>query len=205
MIKISKKEDIIFKQIKVLNLEYDEGIPENILKMELELYKDELNEILNELKNKNIISYENNKIKINKEKTVELEETAADEEVKEETAKEETITEETKTNEEIKKETANGKTITEKTKTNEETKVEIEIDDELKEELNEKEKETIKIIQNLMSEDKTVSKHTLEGELLYGELKLSNFSMYHVLLSLENNKIIRKNKKVDGDYYRLII
>jgi len=56
-----------------------------------------------------------------------------------------------------------------------------------------------------MSEDKTVSKHTLEGELLYGELKLSNFSMYHVLLSLENNKIIRKNKKVDGDYYRLII
>ncbi|MCL2157732.1 MAG: hypothetical protein FWH54_06900 [Methanobrevibacter sp.] len=50
MITITKKEKIVFNQIKIFHLEYDEGIPENLIKMELGIYEHELNEILNNYK-----------------------------------------------------------------------------------------------------------------------------------------------------------
>ena len=49
-----------------------------------------------------------------------------------------------------------------------------------------------------------VSKYTLEGHLLYGDLKLSNFKMYHIILSLENKNLLKPIKKEDGDYYLLV-
>ena len=69
--------------------------------------------------------------------------------------------------------------------------------------LDAKEKKSLEIIKNLIDEKKTVPKYILEGKLLYGELKLSNFRMYHIILSLENKGILKPIKKFDGDYYLL--
>ncbi|MBC7100942.1 hypothetical protein [Methanothermobacter tenebrarum] len=71
------------------------------------------------------------------------------------------------------------------------------------EELNQLEKETIKIIKNL-TENGLIPRYTLEGNLLYGKLKLDNLQMYRILLSLENKKILKKIKRKDGEYYKLL-
>ncbi len=71
------------------------------------------------------------------------------------------------------------------------------------EELNQLEKETIKIIKNL-TENGLFPRYTLEGNLLYGKLKLDNLQMYRILLSLENKKILKKIKRKDGEYYKLL-
>ncbi|MDI9624394.1 MAG: hypothetical protein QFX38_05870 [Methanothermobacter sp.] len=71
------------------------------------------------------------------------------------------------------------------------------------EELNQLEKETIKIIKSL-TENGPVPRYTLEGNLLYGKLKLDNLQMYRILLSLENKKILKKVQKEDGEYYKLL-
>ncbi|MDL2246819.1 hypothetical protein LJB96_04295, partial [Methanobrevibacter sp. OttesenSCG-928-K11] len=52
-------------------------------------------------------------------------------------------------------------------------------------ELDQKEKDSIEIIKKIVNEDNLVSKYILEGNLLYGDLKLTNFRMYHIILSLE--------------------
>ncbi|KZX13514.1 hypothetical protein [Methanobrevibacter filiformis] len=74
-----------------------------------------------------------------------------------------------------------------------------------KAELDEKERKSIEVIEKLINNDNIVSKHILEGSLLYGDLKLTNFRMYHILLSLENKNIIEKIKATHGDYYKLLI
>ena len=51
--------------------------------------------------------------------------------------------------------------------------------------VNIKEKESYNLIKELVDDKNLVSKYTLEGHLLYGDLKLSNFKMYHIILSLE--------------------
>lgn len=154
MITITKKEEIILNQIKIFNYEYSEGVPENLIKMELGIYEHELKEILNELNSKNIISYENNKVQL----------TNNEHEIKSVNSKKEVI----------------------------------------EAELDKKEQESLKIIKELVNKEKTVSRYTLEGNLLYGHLKLSDFRMYHIILSLENKGIIKKIKKNDGEYYLLI-
>jgi len=154
MITITKKEEIVFNQIKIFHLEYDEGIPENLIKMELGIYEHELNEILKELANKNLINHENKKIKLK----------------------------------DFDKEIATVDSKKEATKA----------------ELDNKEKKSLEIIKNLVDEKNIVSRYTLEGNLLYGELKLSDFRMYHIILSLENKNIIKKIEKNDGEYYILI-
>lgn len=71
-------------------------------------------------------------------------------------------------------------------------------------ELNIKEKESYNLIKKLVDDKNLVSKYTLEGHLLYGDLKLSNFKMYHIILSLENKNLLKPIKKEDGDYYLLV-
>ncbi|WP_407376596.1 hypothetical protein [Methanobrevibacter sp.] len=71
-------------------------------------------------------------------------------------------------------------------------------------ELNMKEKESFKLIQQLVDEKNLVSKYTLEGHLLYGDLKLSNFRMYHIILSLQNKGLLKEINKDDGQYYLLV-
>jgi hypothetical protein len=154
MITITKKEEIVFNQIKIFNLEYEDGIPENLIKMELGIYEHELKEILGELASKNLITHSDKKIKL------------AD----------------------FKKEI---------TAVNSRQEV-------IMADLDAKEKRSLEIIEKLVDEDKTVSKYILEGHLLYGELKLSNFRMYHIIISLENKGLIKPMNKLDGEYYLLV-
>jgi hypothetical protein len=155
MITITKREELVLNQIKIFHLEYDEEIPENILKDELNIYEHELNEILNVLDNKNLINYENNKIKlIESEKAINT--VASNKEVK-------------------------------------------------MAELDQKEKDSIEVIKNIVNKDNLVSKYILEGNLLYGDLKLTDFRMYHIILSLENKGILKKVNNSDGEYYLLLL
>ena len=71
-------------------------------------------------------------------------------------------------------------------------------------ELNKKEVNTLNLIKQLIDEDNKVSKYILEGNLLYGSNKLSNFQLYHILLSLEIKGLIKKLKLRDGEYYKLM-
>lgn len=70
--------------------------------------------------------------------------------------------------------------------------------------LNQKEKNALELIKTLLNKNKEISRYRLEGELLYGEEKISNFRMYHIILSLENKKKIERVKRKDGEYYRYI-
>ena len=154
MITITKKEEIVFNQIKMFNLEYEEGIPENIIKMELGIYEHELKEILEELSKKNLISYKDKKIKL----------ADFEKDIRSVDSRQEVITAD----------------------------------------LDVKEQKSLEIIENIVDENKTVPKYILEGNLLYGELKLSNFRMYHIILSLENKGVLKPIKKSDGEYYILV-
>ena len=71
-------------------------------------------------------------------------------------------------------------------------------------ELNIKEKESYELTQNLVDDKNLISKYTLEGHLLYGDLKLSNFRMYHIILSLQNKDLLKPITKDDGEYYLLV-
>lgn len=154
MITITKKEEIVFNQIKIFHLEYNDGIPENLIKMELGIYEHELREILKELNNKNLIEYKEKKIKL----------ADFDKSINAVDSRQEVI----------------------------------------KADLDVKEQKSLEIIEKLADQDRTISKYILEGNLLYGDLKLSNFRMYHIILSLENKGIIKPINKSDGEYYLLI-
>ena len=67
-----------------------------------------------------------------------------------------------------------------------------------------KEKESYKLIQDLVDDKNLVSKYILEGHLLYGDLKLTNFRMYHIILSLQNKGLLKTINKDDGEYYFLV-
>jgi hypothetical protein len=71
-------------------------------------------------------------------------------------------------------------------------------------ELNMKEMESYKLIQKLVDDKNLISKYTLEGHLLYGDLGLSNFRMYHIILSLQNKGLLKTITKDDGEYYLLV-
>ena len=71
-------------------------------------------------------------------------------------------------------------------------------------ELNQKEKTSYEIIKSLMDKDGFVSRYEIEGNLLYGDLKLSDFRMYHILLSLENKGLIEPVSRKNGDYYKIL-
>jgi hypothetical protein len=71
-------------------------------------------------------------------------------------------------------------------------------------ELNQKERDSYKLIKELVNDKNLVSKYTLEGHLLYGDLKLTNFRMYHIILSLQNKGLLKTFTKDDGEYYLLV-
>lgn len=63
MINITKKEENIYNQIKLLQIEYPMGVSFGTLRMDLNITEHELQEILDLLKTKNIIQIEEGKIK----------------------------------------------------------------------------------------------------------------------------------------------
>ena len=77
-------------------------------------------------------------------------------------------------------------------------------EDVINAELNQKEKASFEIIKSLMDDKGFVSRYEIEGNLLYGDLKLSDFRMYHILLSLENKVLIKEKNRKNGDYYKVL-
>lgn len=77
-------------------------------------------------------------------------------------------------------------------------------EDVINAELNQKEKASFEIIKSLADEKGFVSRYEIEGNLLYGDLKLTDFRMYHILLSLENKGLIKAVYRKNGDYYKIL-
>ncbi|MGZ7210482.1 MAG: hypothetical protein ACXVHV_11420 [Methanobacterium sp.] len=74
----------------------------------------------------------------------------------------------------------------------------------VKEDLNQTEIKAFKLIKDV-SKDGLISSYVLAGELLYGNLKLSNIQMYHLIIGLENKGLIKKVDMKDGEYYEVRI
>ena len=154
MITSTRKEEVVLDQVKIFNMEYDDGIPLNILKKELGFHEYDLVHILEELQNKDLIVFKDKKVRLSdSEKEIN---------------------------------TVNSKKDVEEL------------------ELNLKEKESYNLIKNLVDDKNLISKYTLEGHLLYGDLKLTNFRMYHIILSLQNKGLLKPIDKNDGEYYLLV-
>ena len=157
MIAITRKEEVVFDQIKIFDVEYDGEIPISALKKELcsgSFHEYDLVQVLNSLANKQLINFKDSIIKL----------ISSDKEIS----------------------TVNSKKDLEEL------------------ELNLKEKESFELIKTLVNEKNLVSKYILEGNLLYGDLKLTNFRMYHIILSLENKGLLKHIHKSDGEYYLLV-
>ena len=152
MITITKKENLILNQIKYLQAEYSEGVPYNILKLNLDISETDLKDRLSNLENKRLISQNDNYIKTQR--------------------------------------VENKLNVVE-------SKAEV-----LEEDLNQMEIKAFKLMEELANEG-LISRHILEGHLLYGDLKLSNLQMYHLIVNLENKGLIEKIKREDGEYYSL--
>ena len=154
MINITRNEEVVLNQIKIFNIEYPEGIPLGLLRKELGFHEYDLVQILEELQDKDLIVFKDNKA-ILSESEKELN-------------------------------TVNSKKDLEEL------------------ELNQKEKDSYNLIKDLVDDKNLIPKYTLEGHLLYGDLKLSNFRMYHIILSLQNKGLLKTLNKDDGEYYLLV-
>ena len=154
MINITKNEEVVLDQIKIFDTEYSVGVPVNVLRNELGFHEYDLVQILEELQDKDLIVFKDNKASLS------------------ESEKEVNTVNSRKDVEEL--------------------------------ELNMKEKESYKLIQELVDDKNLISKYTLEGHLLYGDLKLTNFRMYHIILSLQNKGLLKAINKDDGEYYLLV-
>ena len=157
MITITRKEEVVFDQIKILDVEYDGNIPFKALKKELcsgSFHEYDLVQVLNTLSDKELIEFKDSIINL----------LDSDKEIN----------------------TVNSKKDLEEI------------------ELNLKEKESFEVIKSIVNEKNLVSKYILEGNLLYGDLKLTNFRMYHIILSLENKGLLKRIHKSDGEYFLVV-
>ena len=152
MIHITKKENMVLNKIKYFQTEYDDGVPYNILKLDLELSEMELKDILKILEDKKVISRVENRVKVCAVDEINVLESKAD--VK-------------------------------------------------KEELDDMEKKAFEIITELAGKEGHVSRYSLEGHMLYGELNLNTQKTYNLIISLENKGLIKKIQLSDGEYYSL--
>lgn len=154
MITITRNEEVVLNQIKIFDIEYPDGIPVDLLRKELGFHEYDLVQILEELKDKDLVIFKDNKVNLSEnEKEVN---------------------------------TVNSKKDLEEL------------------ELNQKEIDSYNLIKELVDDKNLISKYKLEGHLLYGDLKLSNFRMYHIILSLQNKGLLKSIDKDDGEYYLLV-
>lgn len=154
MINITRNEEVVLNQIKIYSVEYPEGVPLNVLRGELGFHEYDLVQILEELQDKDLAIFKDNKASLSdSEKEIN---------------------------------TVNSKKDVE----------ELELD--------RKEKASYELIRELVDDRNLVSKYTLEGHLLYGDLEISNFRMYHIILSLQNKGLLKSINKDDGEYYFLV-
>jgi hypothetical protein len=153
------QEKLIISSLKYLQAEYRDGVPFNILKLDLGLSDDDFKEILLNLKDQGLVSIADEQIKI-----------------VEKVSEDDSKVEDYEDAELIKKE---------------------EID------LSEKESKAWDLMNKLADESGRISRHLLEGNLLYGELKLSTLGVYNLITSLENKGLLKKIQLTDGEYYSI--
>lgn len=154
MINITRNEEVVLNQIKIYAVEYPDGVPINILRKELGFHEYDLVQILEELQDKDLLIFKDNKASLSdSEKEIN---------------------------------TVNSKKDVE----------ELELD--------RKEKASYELIKELVDDKNLISKYTLEGHLLYGDLEISNFRMYHIILSLQNKGLLKSINRDDGEYYLLV-
>ena len=154
MITITKNEEVVLEQIRLFNIEYPDGIPIDFLRAELGFHEYDLVQILDELEDKELIIFKDDKVSLSQ----------SEREIN----------------------TVNSRKDVEEL------------------ELSMKEKESYNLIQSLVDDKNLISRYTLEGHLLYGDLKLTNFRMYHIILSLQNKGLLKTINKEDGEYYFLV-
>ena len=154
MITITRNEEVVLNQVQIFDREYSDGIPIDVLRKELGFHEYDLVQILEELKDKDLIIFNDNLVSLSD----------------------------------------NGKEIN--TVNSKKDAKEIE--------LNQKEQDSYDLIRSLVDDKNLISKYTLEGHLLYGDLKLTNFRMYHIILSLQNKGLLKTINKEDGEYYFLV-
>ena len=154
MINITRNEEVVLNQIEIYAIEYPEGIPISVLMKELGFHEYDLVQILEELQDKELVVFEDDKVSLS-DKNIEVN-------------------------------TVNSKKDLEEM------------------ELNQKEKDAYELIKELVDDKNLISKYTLEGHLLYGDLEISNFRMYHIILSLQNKGLLKSINKDDGEYYMLV-
>ncbi len=154
MINITRNEEVVLSQIEIFAIEYPDGVPLSVLRKDLGFHEYDLVQILEELQDKDLIIFKDNKAILSE----------SEKEIN----------------------TVNSKKDVEEL------------------ELNMKEKESYELIQQLVDDKNLISKYTLEGHLLYGDLKLTNFRMYHIILSLQNKGLLKTIEKEDGEYYFLV-
>ncbi len=76
-------------------------------------------------------------------------------------------------------------------------------EDVKKEELNQTEEKAFEIIKEVAGESGLISRTLLEGQMLYGELKLTSIKTYSMIIALENKGLMKKIQLPDGEYYTL--
>lgn len=154
----------VLNTIKVFQAEYLEGIPYKIIKFDLNIPEENLNQILGFLEEHEHISLEEGIIILeNDDENVQKVEDVPDD-----------------------------GSITET--------INREVEEE--NQLSETEQQSLEIIRKLVDDQGYLSRTLLEGNLLYGELELSNIKMYNVITSLENKNILKKIQLSDGEYYK---
>ncbi|MCE5214870.1 MAG: hypothetical protein LLF83_09150 [Methanobacterium sp.] len=174
-------QNIILNRIKYFQAEYPDGVPINILKLDLDLSVNELQDTLLNLEKQGYLFIEN-------EEYVKLVETSieSDEKSNEYFSNDNTPEE----NRQL------DSTITTSKVPKGPEREDVELYD-----LSEREMKALEMIKSIIDDSGHISRHILEGNLLYGDLNLNTLGVYNLIMSLENKGIIRKIQIADSEYY----
>jgi hypothetical protein len=158
-------------------MEYPDGVPLNILKLDLDLSVEDLQVNLLNLEEQGILFIEN-------EEYVKMVDNIAENtlEDSEKLKESETISKESRAAE------LTSEPEVEKAKTYDLTENEI---------------KALEIIKDLTDESGHIPRYIMEGSLLYGDLKLSTLNVYNLIMSLENKGIIKKVQLHDSEYFAI--
>ena len=199
MTTLTPQQKRVLNGIKFFQAEYQEGVPYNILKLDLDILEEDLNPILGHLEEAQYISRQDGNILLKKvtKKDQKGEDVPREAQLKEtretpEGAYEGIIPDSSFVNA---VDSVNVDDAGEVAITGDMGEVEP------KDQLSETEEQSLEIIAKLVDDSGNISRTLLEGTLLYGELKLSSISMYNIITSLEYKGILKKLTLTDGEYY----
>lgn len=204
MTNFTPQQKRVLNTIKVFQAEYTEGVPYNILKLDLDIPEEYLNPILDSLEEGEYISRDDGLIIFQKE--IEKEEKAETSDGME-SVKTSQLTNEDKLMESSADDVADKSDVNDVDVDNvSNTENNADVEDlngvEVKNELSETAQQSLEIIGKVVDDSGNISRTLLEGTLLYGELELTSIRMYNLITSLENKGILRKIQLVDGEYYQ---